>query len=400
MRPIPKKSNPSVLNDYRPIALTSVVMKCFERLILSRLLKETCKHLDPLQFAYRHNRSTEDAVITMLNYVLEHLQERGSYVRILFADLSSAFNTIKPHLLAKKMKDLGVSREIILWILVFLTNRRQCVRIGDVTSSWTQTSTGAPQGCVLSAFLFILYTNDCRSTNDLLKLIKFSDDSAIVDTSGSDLDYKTAVNNFSNWCTDHFLQLNVSKTKEMVIDFRRTSQPPDPITIDGEVVDRVEVFKYLGIQIDSKLCFADHVDFICKKAQSRLHLLRKLRWFGVSNKNLKLFYSCFIESLLTFSFVAWYGSLSIRLACRLSKLVHISEKIVGYKLRSLDTIYKERVLFRARKIKEDETHVLAALFKELPSGRRLKASAVRTDRFGRSFVPTAIRLLNTEQSRV
>ena len=334
----------------------------------------------------------------MLNFILEHLQKRNSFVRILFADLSSAFNTIKPHLLAKKMKEMGVSREIILWILVFLTNRQQCVRIGDVTSSWTSTSTGAPQGCVLSAFLFILYTNDCRSTNDLVKLIKFSDDSAIVDTSGTDDVYKSSVSNFSNWCSDHSLELNVSKTKEMVIDFRRTSQPPEPITIDGEVVDRVDVFKYLGIHIDSKLCFTDHVSVTHKKAQSRLHLLRKLRWFGVSSKNLKLFYSCFVESLLTFSFTAWFGSLPMTSISKLSKIIHTSEKIVGCRLRPLRMIYEERVLSRARKIQADETHVLAALFESLPSGRRLKSSVVRNDRFGRSFIPTAIRLLNKDQS--
>eukprot|EP00745_Piridium_sociabile_P040895 TRINITY_DN7963_c0_g1_i8.p1 TRINITY_DN7963_c0_g1~~TRINITY_DN7963_c0_g1_i8.p1 ORF type:complete len:536 (+),score=69.46 TRINITY_DN7963_c0_g1_i8:209-1816(+) len=100
--PIPKKKSPTTLNDYRPIALTSIVMKCFERIVLRYLLTFTSQHFDPLQFAYKPNRSIDDAILTLLHNAFFHLNNRGSFVRILFIDFSSAFNTIQPHLLAKK----------------------------------------------------------------------------------------------------------------------------------------------------------------------------------------------------------------------------------------------------------------------------------------------------------
>ena len=126
--PILKKKNPSSLNDYRPVALTSIVMKCFKKLVLRRLLTFTNERLDPLQFAYKPHRGTDDAILTVLHNAFLHLDKAGSYVRILFIDFSSAFNTIQPHLLALKLLHLDVSPKLILWIVNFLLHRTQSVR--------------------------------------------------------------------------------------------------------------------------------------------------------------------------------------------------------------------------------------------------------------------------------
>ena len=107
--PILKKKNLSSLHDYRPVALTSMVMKCFEKLVLRRLLIFTSKRLDPLQFEYKPHRGTDDAILTVLHNASLHLDKAGSYVRILFIDFSSAFNTIQPHLLALKLLHLDVN---------------------------------------------------------------------------------------------------------------------------------------------------------------------------------------------------------------------------------------------------------------------------------------------------
>ena len=91
--PVPKNTKATCLNDYRPVALTSVAMKCFKRLVMAHntIIPET---LDPLKFAYRLNRSTDDAISIALHTALSHLDKRNSYVRMLFIDYSSAFNTI------------------------------------------------------------------------------------------------------------------------------------------------------------------------------------------------------------------------------------------------------------------------------------------------------------------
>ncbi|KAL0165807.1 hypothetical protein M9458_037651, partial [Cirrhinus mrigala] len=178
--PVPKKPKTTGLNDYRPVALTSVVMNSFERLVLAYLKDITGPLLDPLQFAYRANRSVDDAVNMRLHYILQHLDKPGTYARILFVDFSSAFNTIIPDILQNKLSQLSVPTSICQWITSFLTYRQQLVKLGKLTSGTRTISTGAPQGCILSPLLFSLYTNDCTSKDPSIKLLKFADDTTVI----------------------------------------------------------------------------------------------------------------------------------------------------------------------------------------------------------------------------
>jgi hypothetical protein len=107
--PVPKKAKITELNDYRPVALTSVIIKCFERLVKDHITSTTLPvTLDPLQFACRPNRSIDDAIAITLHNALSHLDKNNTYARMLFFDYSSAFNTIVPTKLIK-LKDLGLN---------------------------------------------------------------------------------------------------------------------------------------------------------------------------------------------------------------------------------------------------------------------------------------------------
>ena len=102
-----------------PVALTSVIMKCFERLVKDHITSTQ----DPLQFAFRPNRSTDNAISTTLHTALSHLDERNTYVRMLFIDYSSAFNTLVPSKLIIKLVALGLNPSLCNWVLDFLTGR-------------------------------------------------------------------------------------------------------------------------------------------------------------------------------------------------------------------------------------------------------------------------------------
>ena len=129
MVPVPTYTKVTCLNDYRRIVLTSVAMKCFERLVMAHINTIIPETLDPLQFEYRPNRYTDDAISIALHTALSHLDKRNTYVRMLFIDYSSVFNTMVPSKLIAKLTIMGLT-SLCTWILDFLTSRPQVGRVG------------------------------------------------------------------------------------------------------------------------------------------------------------------------------------------------------------------------------------------------------------------------------
>uniref|UniRef100_A0A3P9DSM1 Reverse transcriptase domain-containing protein n=1 Tax=Maylandia zebra TaxID=106582 RepID=A0A3P9DSM1_9CICH len=395
--PVPKSSTISSLNDWRPVALTPIVSKCFEKLVRDFICSALPDSLDPLQFAYRHNRSTDDAIALTLHTALSHLEKRDMYVRMLFVDYSSAFNTIVPSKLDRKLQDLGLSSSLCSWILSFLSDRRQVVRLGSITSSPITLNTGAPQGCVLSPLLYSLYTYDCTATNSSNIIVKFADDTTVVGliTNGDETAYREEVSALTHWCQDNHLTRNVAKTKELIVDFRRCREVHTPITINGAAVERVSSFRFLGVHLAEDLTWSVHTNKTVKKAQQRLFFLRRLKRFSMSPRILRTFYRCAIESILTGCITTWYGNSTAYNCKALQRVVRCSERIIGGELPSLQDIYRKRCLRKAGRIIKDSSHPSHKLFRLLPSGRRFCSIRSRTSRLRDSFFHQAIRLLNT-----
>ncbi len=184
------------------------------------------------------------------------------------------------------------------------------------------------------------------------------------------------------------LSLNVSKTKELIMDFRKRPQRPyTPLMISGTPVERVSSFKYLGVNLSEDLTWTAHIQTQVKKARQRPYHLRQLRKFRVSPAILKTFYSGAIESVLTQCISLWYGNASNQ-DCKALRLA-------GYALPSLQDIYLKRCKSRAAKIIKDSNHPGNCLFFLLPSGKRFRSMMAKTERLRRSFFPQAIKLLNS-----
>ena len=135
-----------------------------------------------MQSAYQSGKSCEDAILTLLDKMYFHLERArfGHSVRLLgffcFVFFSSAFNTIQPHLLINKMMKMKIPVYYCRWIMNYLSERSQYVRLDQgIRSDCVIPNTGTPQGTVLALFLFTVYTSDCRSMTEKCPLIKFAD---------------------------------------------------------------------------------------------------------------------------------------------------------------------------------------------------------------------------------
>ncbi len=390
--PVPKKSPVSCLNDYRPIALTPIMTKCFVRLVMHHIKSNLPNTLDLLQYAHRPNRSKDDAISSTLHLALTHLENKDSYVRMLFIDFSSAFNTIIPQQLINKLNLLGLNASLYNWILDFLSGRPQSVRVSHNTLSTTTLSTGAPQGCVLSPLLFTLLTHDCTAKFSSNHIIKFVNDTTVVGliSNNDEMHYREEVAQLVEWCGANNLSLNVSKTKEVVMDFRRNSVDHPPLTIDSSTVERVSSTKFLGVHITEDLTWTTNTTSLSKKAQQRLHFLHRLKRASLPPPILTIFYRGTIESVLTSCITVWYGNCSAADLKALQRTVNTAAMIIGAPLPSILDIFLTRCSSKATSIVKDPTHPSHSLFQLLPSGRWYWSIRARSARLLNSFFPQAV----------
>ena len=393
--PVPKCKLPSTYNDFRPVALTSIFMKCFEKIIKKILSKFVEPYRDVYQFAYREGRCVEDATVSLLHSLYEHVDKTRCYSRVLFVDFSSAFNTIQPHLLLKKMLDMGADTGLLLWIYNYLTNRPQYVKLNNHLSEIICTGTGAPQGCVLSPLLFTIYTNDCISNTRNCQIIKYADDTAIIGNIVNDDEssYRKQITEFVEWCDNNFLELNVKKTKELIVDFRKIKPSTQKIVVKSENVEIVEKYKYLGTVIDDKLTGSDNIHQVYVKGIQRINLLRILNKLKIDNTILCLFYKSMIQSVLCFSIVSWFGNACVKDVSKLGKVIKMANRM-NVSTIPINILYVNAVQKLTVKIRSDCNHPLHSCYNLLPSNRRLRMPTISTKRFRNSFVPSSIRLLN------
>ncbi|KAK0142983.1 Multiple C2 and transmembrane domain-containing protein 1 [Merluccius polli] len=229
------------------------------------------------------------------------------------------------------------------WITDFLSDRKQHVKLGKHVSD--AISTGSPQGCVLSPLLFSLYTNSCTSSHQFVKLLKFADDTTLIGliSDGDESAYRWEADHLVTWCHRNNLELNALQTVEMVVDFKKNSASPAPITLCDSTIDTVESFHFLGIIISQDLKWELNISSLIKKAQQRMYFLRQLKKFNLPRTMMIHFYSSIIESILTSSITIWYAAATAKNKGRLQRVIrdpYVKFKIGGKEVFKSKTIYK------------------------------------------------------------
>ena len=189
--------------------------------------------------------------------------ESGEYVIGVFLDFSKAFDTVNHEILLDKLYHYGVRGCAHKWFSSYLTDRQQFVTYNGMKSQNQVIKCGVPQGSILGPLLFLIYINDlatvCKNTFPIL----FADDSNLfISGRDSDLIMKTLneeLKEISLWLKANKLSLNIKKTHFMIFSSKNKAHPNVYINIDGETISENSKTKFLGVIIDNKLCWKDHI---------------------------------------------------------------------------------------------------------------------------------------------
>lgn len=328
VHPIHKNGDKSFINNYRPIALLPSISKILERLIYNRLIKyiERKGLLATTQFGFRPNKSTDDAVHELTDYITRQLDSRNKCL-VIFLDLAKAFDSVSIPILLEKLHRLGIRGIPHSLLKDYLTNRTQRVKIDGIVSKELTVEYGVPQGSIIGPLLFLIYINDLclLPLQNNSQIISYADDTALLFSADNWNDTfslaQAGFDSVTRWLRTNMLTLNTDKTKYMTFSYNLLTQPShDSHAIvahhcfDSTDIDCVcpklsstNTIKYLGIIIDRYLTFKAHIEALTTRVRKLIYVFKNLR-YSAKGKLLKEVYLALCQSLLTYCISSWGGA--------------------------------------------------------------------------------------------
>ena len=306
--PLFKKGDKLDVSNYRPISLLSSLSKILEKVVDIRTVKFLKAHniFSNFQFGFREKHNTEHALLNFADKVTHALDECSHMVGI-FLDFSKAFDTINHDILLHKLAHYGVRGNALEWFRSYLSNRRQYVFLNNHMSNMQNINCGVPQGSLLGPLLFIIYINDFCKSSDILSFILFADDSNLFYSHKNPNTLVNIVNSelikVTQWIRANKLSLNIQKTKYMLFSHSLNTLPQNNV-FDDAPLEAVSSIKFLGVTVDNKLSWRQHIDNICKIISRNIGIINKLK-FHFPPSSLLMLYSSLILPYLNYGILVW-----------------------------------------------------------------------------------------------
>lgn len=320
--PVFKKGNPEEIENYRPISTLSIFGKIFEKIIYSRIYSFVSSQgiISKTQFGFRQSHSTSHAVNYSVNLITESLKLKHHVLGI-FIDLSKAFDTIDHGTLLVKLQGYGIRGVANDLIKSYLTNRSQYTEVVGEKSDDLKIQFGVPQGSILGPLLFLLYMNDIANCSSLGSFVTFADDTNIFVTGKSKKEAYMRGNSLlaSLYSYMRANKLHVNMSKCCFIHFKPASSSQTDnnseytLTIDNFPIKQVASAKFLGVVIDEKLTWEEHIKSLRRSLSHATSTLCRLRCSLPDFLHRQLYYTLF-ESHLSYCITVWGGAANTRIS--------------------------------------------------------------------------------------
>ena len=333
--PILKCGNPDVPNNYRPISLLPIVSKVTERLVHGQLMEHLIRNnkLAAHQSGNRKLHSTETALLYVTDQLLQAMDNKKVSIMVLL-DMSKAFDSIRHDILLSKLQNLVFSQGALDWFQSYLSNRQQCVRIGDAVSKVLPLEFGVPQGSILGPVLFTIYVNDLLSVPKRCLSASYVDDCKLY-LSFSPAELPTSIlalnedlTRISQWCCKNSLLINPDKTKVLAVGLPQLLKKLSSfsITLFDKEITPVPVVKDLGVLLDTRLSYNQHITEIASKCLFKLYQINRIKHL-LDRKTLLLVINSFVFSKLQYCSTVWSNTSSSNID-KLQKVQNFAGRII------------------------------------------------------------------------
>ena len=343
VRPIYKKGDKSQPGNYRPVSLTSVLCKVMETFIKNSLNNHLINNniLSDQQFGFVSGRSTITQLIVTLNEWLFSL-DNDINIDAAYMDFRKAFDTVPHRRLINKLKGYNISGPVLDWIESFLSERQQFVKINNACSTHQKVTSGVPQGSVLGPTLFIFFINDLPNVvkNSSVKI--FADDTKVYREIKNDNDVKdlqNAIDEMYNWTNKWLLKFNKQKCKIIHLGNNNVKNDYFIGNEDQRIpLDKSDLEKDLGIHIDEKLNFKEHIKKTVKKANYAAYKI--LRNFSFKDHDILVpLFKALVRPIIEYGNVVWNNNIKKYM----NKVENVQRKYTKHIKGLYNFTYEERL---------------------------------------------------------
>ena len=307
VRSIFKKNERNKIENYRPVSILNGMSKIYERCIHNCLSRQAENILSNFISAYRKTFSSNHVLLRLIENWKKFLDNKN-FVGTVLMDLSKAFDCIPHDLLVAKLHTYGLTEEAVTFIYSYLKRRKQGVKINNTESVFQILLSGVPQGSILGPILFNIFINDLFLFLKDVELANFADDNTIYTGNKSiekllevlERESKSAI----DWFKINDMIVNPDKFQAMILSSDKKDKKSQ-LNINDSAISSEDSLTLLGIEIDNKLNFKNHVSTICKKANSQLNAIGRIQNY-VGKKEKETIINTFVYSNFMYCPLAWH----------------------------------------------------------------------------------------------